>query len=51
MPASSEKQRRAAGVALAVQQGKAVPQTAGVKRLARMPKSKLKHYARKVKKP
>lgn len=50
MPAKTERQRKAAGVALAVQKGEAVAQTEGVKRLAKIPKAKLKHYARKVKK-
>lgn len=49
MPSSSERQRRAAGVALAVKRGKAKAKTKGVKRLAQIPEESLKHYARSVK--
>lgn len=52
MPAKTEKQRRAAALALAVKKGKVPKSRVGgsAKSMASMPTSKLKSYARKPKK-
>ena len=46
MPASTEKQADAAKVAIAAKAGKLVPTSPGVKRLAKLPKKKLKHFTK-----